>query len=177
MEKEIFKALVEQYQHKVFHTCFVMLHNREDAEDVAQETFVELYRSLDSFKGEANISTFLYKIAINCCMDFIRMKGRKKRNLFAFRSLSPYDIEQLQVRDTVDPHKILEEKNRSEILYKAIDQLPERQKIAFSLAKIEGLKQEDIAGIMETTVSSVESLLTRANKHLRVIISKNINVL
>jgi RNA polymerase sigma-70 factor, ECF subfamily len=168
-----FEILVEEYQHKVFHTCFVMLRNREDAEDAAQEVFVELHRSLEKFKGEASMSTWIYRITLNRCTDHLRMKGRKKRNLFAFKATSNSDMERLSIAGDSNPHQDLEISERHKLLYDAVDSLPNRQRIAFNLAKLEGLPQEKVAEIMETSVSSVESLLVRAKKQLKQLLLKH----
>ncbi|MFT3739607.1 MAG: RNA polymerase sigma factor [Breznakibacter sp.] len=170
-----FDVLVEKYQHKVFHTCIVMLKNREDAEDVAQEVFLEIYRSLDKFRGEASLSTWIYRIAVNRCMDMMRMKKRKKRSLFAFQPKSNDELERLQPTNSQHPHWLMEENERNMLLNQAIEQLPERQKIAFNLAKIEGMKQERVAEIMDTTVGSVESLLIRAKRNLKEMLMKELD--
>jgi RNA polymerase sigma-70 factor (ECF subfamily) len=175
MQIESFPLLVERYQHKVFHTCNVLLKNREDAEDIAQEVFVEVYRSIGNFRGEASLSTWIYRIAVNRCMDYIRMKQRKKRNLFAFSSKSHDEIDRLPVINHAHPHQILEQNEREALIQKAIDQLPERQRLAFNLAKIDGLKQDEVAQIMETTVSSIESLLIRAKKNLKEVLLKELD--
>lgn len=171
VEKEIsvipFDLLVQKYQHKVYHTCFVMLRNREDAEDVAQEVFLEVHRSIDRFRGEASLSTWIYRIALNRCMDFLRMKKRKKRNLFAFQPKSNDEMEKLHVANPEHPQKIMEVNERDAMLYGAIDSLPERQRIAFNLAKVEGMRQEKVAEVMDTSVASVESLLIRAKRNLK----------
>lgn len=170
-----FDVLVGKYQHRVYHTCFVMLKNREDAEDVAQEVFLEVYRSLDKFRGEASLSTWIYRIAVNRCMDMIRMKNRKKRNLFAFQPKSNDELERLQPTNTQHPHLLMEENERNILLNHAIEMLPERQRIAFNLAKVEGLKQERVAEIMDTSVGSVESLLIRAKKNLKDTLLKELD--
>lgn len=170
-----FEMLVEKYQHKVFHTCMVMLKNREDAEDIAQEVFIEVYRSLDKFRGDASLSTWIYRIAVNRCMDLMRMKKRKKRNLFAFQPKSNDELERLQPTNPQHPHWLMEESERNILLNRAIEQLPERQKVAFNLAKVEGMKQDKVAEIMETSVGSVESLLIRAKRNLKEMLLRELD--
>jgi RNA polymerase sigma-70 factor (ECF subfamily) len=162
-----FRVLVEKYQHQVFNTCFHFLRNREDAEDVAQEVFVEIYRSLDRYRGDAALSTWIYRIAMNRCMDHLRMKSRKKRNFMLFRQWGNDELEKLNHPTHEHPHYLLEADEREQIMMNAIQQLPERQRIAFTLSKMEGLKQEEVASIMNCTISSVESLLVRAKKTLK----------
>ncbi len=77
-----FAELLDEYQQKVFHTCISFVPNKEDAEDIAQEVFLEVYRSVHKFKGNSKLSTWIYKICTNKCLEFIRKKNAKKR--FAF---------------------------------------------------------------------------------------------
>lgn len=170
-------ALVETYQHLVFNTCFMFLKNREDAEDVAQEVFVEVYKSMDRFRGDSAVSTWIYRIAVNRSMDYIRMKSRKKRSFFAFTSFDNENLERLQIKDMSNPVTEIEEKEKRLLIEAAIEQLPERQRIAFVLAKVDGLKQEQVADIMETTVGSVESLLIRAKRRLKELLIDQLNEL
>ncbi len=162
-----FSELVTKYQHRVFSICYKFLKNNEDAEDVSQEVFMDIYRKIDEFRGDASLLTWIYRIAVNRCMDHIRMKSRKKRNLFAFHSKDNEELERLQIPTHHHPHAQLEMKEDEQILNQAIQKLPERQRIAFTLAKIDGMKQDEVASVMETTVSSVESLLIRAKKSLK----------
>lgn len=164
-----FKVLVEEYQNKVINLCFGFVHNREDAEDITQEVFIEVYNSVIHFRGEAKISTWLYRISVNKSLDFIRRKNRKKR--FAkFQNILGFErtIEKVQESELTNPHTILENKERIQILNETIKTLPQNQKIAFILSKFEGFKNNEIAEIMKTSLSAVESLMHRAKKNLKV---------
>ncbi len=162
-----FTDLVTRYQHRVYSICYKFLKNNEDAEDVSQEVFMDIYRKIDEFRGDALLLTWIYRIAVNRCMDHIRMKNRKKRNLFAFHSKDNEELERLQIPTHHHPLAQLELKEDEQILNLAIQRLPERQRIAFTLAKIDGMKQDEVASVMDTTVSSIESLLIRAKKSLK----------
>lgn len=172
---ESFHLLVERFQQRVFNTCYMMLRNREDAEDVAQEVFVEVYRSIDKYRGDASLGTWIYRISVNRCLDLLRRQQRKKRSAFAFQNKSNDELERLCVVTTNHPQQIMENKELEALLQQAIDILPERQRVAFLLTKMDGLKQDDVAQIMETTVSSVESLLIRAKKNMKEFLVKRIN--
>ena len=74
-----FKALVERYQEKVRSTCFRFVHNGEDADDLTQEVFIQVYASLPRFREDSGLSTWIYRIAVNKALDFIRRQRRKKR--------------------------------------------------------------------------------------------------
>ena len=151
----------------VYNTALGIVQNPEDAEDVAQEVFVQLYESIKSFKGESKLSTWLYRITVSKAMDHLRKKKRKKR--FAYvQSLFGVNEELLHdPPDFVHPGVSLDNKEKAKELFKAIDQLPAKQKIAFTLNRIEGLSYQEISEIMKLTVASVESLLHRARKNLR----------
>ena len=162
-----FKSLVEDHQEKVRKTCFSLLNNREDAEDVSQEVFIQIYESLKHFREEAEISTWIYRIAVNKSLDFIRKKKRKKRfaqltSLFGFNE----EKEEIALPDSGDPQKDMENKERKQILDSALERLPENQKTAISLSKYEGFSNKEIAEIMDLSLSAVEALMHRAKKNL-----------
>jgi RNA polymerase sigma-70 factor (ECF subfamily) len=167
-EPGAFKELVELYQDRVLNTCYRFLFNREDAEDAAQEVFIDVYNSIASFKQQASISTWLYRVAVNRCIDLIRKKKRKKR--FAIiKSLLVYEEEgkELPAPEKSNPLEHLQQEERMAILMEAVDSLPENQRIAFTLSKCEGIGNKEIARIMDVTLSSVEALMHRAKRSLR----------
>lgn len=163
-----FKNLVESYQTRIYNSCIGILQNAEEAEDITQEVFIEVYRSVKNFKAEAELSTWIYRIAVTKSLDHLRAKKRKKRfgfvkSLFAADSNSP----KFEVVDFVHPGVQLENKEMAAYLFKAIAQLPENQKTAFTLSKIEVLSYQEISEVMKTSVSSVESLMFRAKANLQ----------
>jgi RNA polymerase sigma-70 factor (ECF subfamily) len=143
--------------------------NKEDAEDIAQEVFVEVFNSIKKFKGDSKLSTWIYRITTNKCLEFIRKKNAKKR--FAFlQSLFGNDIpldKTSYFTEMNHPGIVLENKEKSETLFRAINQLPEAQKVVFTLNKVEGMSYKDISEITNKSVSSIESLLFRAKKNLQ----------
>lgn len=166
-DESAFKDIVESSQGLVYNTALGIVQNAEDAEDVAQEVFVQLYESIAGFKGESKLSTWLYRVAVSKAMDHLRKKKRKKR--FAFvRSLFGNNDELVHdPPDFVHPGVSLDNKEKARELFQAVDSLPENQKTAFTLNRIEGLSYQEISEIMNLTVASVESLLHRARKNLR----------
>ena len=164
-----FEQLVESHQRRVVNTCYGFVHNKEDAEDIAQEVFLEVYKSIDSFRQDAEISTWIYRISVSKSLDFIRKQKRKKR----FGHLKTlFGSQQEQIEQIVDPaadtpHEHLEAQERANILRQAVDSLPENQRIAIVLNKYEGFSYQEISDIMGTSVSSIESLLHRAKKKLQ----------
>ncbi len=162
-----FKILVESHQEKVRNTCFRFLKNREDADDIAQEVFVQVYESLGHFREDAELSTWIYRIAVNKSLDFIRKKKRKKRfaqitSLFGFSE----EKEEIVLPAHGNPHEDMEKKERKQVLDSAIAQIPENQQIVITLSKYEGFSNKEIAGIMKLSLSAVEALMHRAKKNL-----------
>ena len=161
--------LLEDFQHKVFGTCLSFVPNREDAEDIAQEVFVEVFNSIGKFKQESKLSTWIYRIATNKCLEFIRKKSAKKR--FAFlQSLSgnDYNLDKASYFTEINhPGLILEQKQTSDTLFLAINKLPEAQRIVFTLNKIDDKSYKEISEITNKSIGSIESLLFRAKKNLQ----------
>jgi RNA polymerase sigma-70 factor, ECF subfamily len=167
--EQAFKELVENYRNMVINTCFGLLHNMEDAEDVAQDVFIEVFRSVENFRADSKISTWLYRIAVNRSLNFIR--DNKKRKWFqSFDDLVESKKEilnQLNHQNAGDPESELENSQRALLLHEAIDSLPKNQRVTFTLNKYEDLTYKEIAELMKLSVSSVESLIHRAKKNLQ----------
>ncbi|MEN8745605.1 MAG: sigma-70 family RNA polymerase sigma factor [Polaribacter sp.] len=164
-----FGQLIDAYQQKIFGTCISFIPNKEDAEDVAQEVFLEVFKSISKFKSNAKLSTWIYKITTNKCLEFIRKKKTKKR--FAFmQTLSGDDLPIPMTPYFVEinhPGILLENKEKTALIFKAIDTLPAQQKVIFTLAKIDGKRYQEIVEITGKSLSSVESVLFRAKKNLQ----------
>lgn len=165
---DAFKQLVEHYQYKVVNTCYGFVHHKEDAEDIAQEVFIEVSRSIANFRAEAQLSTWIYRIAVTKSLDFLRKRKRQKR-LKYIRNMLGLDnqVEQIPAPQSANPQTILENQERARILQHAVDSLAENQKIAITLHKYEGFSYQEIAEIMGTSVSAVESLMHRAKRSLQ----------
>lgn len=166
-DPDAFRELVEANQDRVINTCFGFVKNKDDAEDIAQEVFIEVFQSIKGFRKDAKISTWLYRIAVNKSLDHIRKKKRKKRfaQLIFLDNTDDNDI--FEVPSFENPQKELEDSERRKILMYAINQLPKNQKIAITLSKIEKIKNKEIASILDTSVSAVEALMHRAKTNLR----------
>lgn len=164
-----FSRLLDDYQQKVFGTCISFIPNKEDAEDVAQEVFLEVFKSIHKFKGDSKLSTWIYKIATNKCLEFIRKKNTKKR--FAFMQTimgNEIPIDKTSYFTEVNhPGILLENKEKSAIIFRAINTLPESQRVIFTLAKIDGKSYQEIVEITGKSLSSVESIMFRAKKGLQ----------
>ncbi len=160
----------------VLNTCFRFVMNKEDAEDISQEVFIEAYRSLDSFRQESKLSTWLYRIAVTKSLDHLRKKKRKKRFSSLKRVIGINDpAEELPMPSNETPAEVLSGNERVEVLQRALDALPDNQKTAFLLSKYDGYSNQEIAEIMQTSVSAIESLVHRAKKNLQKQLEKYYN--
>ena len=163
-----FQELVETFQDKVLNTCLGFVPNQHDAEDLVQEVFIEVYRSISKFRGDSKLSTWIYRITTTKCLEHLRAKKRQKRQSF-FQSLIGMheNADRIKAYDFDHPGVLMENRERTKMLYQAIEKLPENQRVAFTLHKIEGLSYQEITEVMETSLSSVESLMFRAKKNLK----------
>ena len=163
-----FRILVDEHQRKVLNTCYRFLNNKEDAEDLTQEVFLEVYKSISSFRGESKISTWIYRIAVTKSLDFIRKKKRKKRFTILKRVFSDDNIKSgIPDKTNLNPDKKVEEQDRIRILNEALESLPQNQRAAFTLSKYDEMSYKEIAEILNTTIPSVESLIHRAKNNLK----------
>ncbi|NTU52500.1 MAG: RNA polymerase sigma factor [Chlorobiaceae bacterium] len=166
--ERLFSDLVTEHQDMVVNTCYRFVFNREDAEDLAQEVFVEVHRSLDKFREESKLSTWIYRIAVSKSLDHLRRQKRKKRFSSLKRIIGIDDpADSIAAPDLDNPADVLVVKERIAILQEALDSLPDNQKTAFLLSKHDGYSNQEIADILQTTIPAVESLIHRAKKNLQ----------
>ena len=175
-DPKAFQSLVSDHSERVYNLCLSILQNQSDSEDVTQEVFTTVFLSISQFKGDSKLSTWIYRIAVNKCQEHIRSKSRRKR--FGFLTT----LEKAEISNPINlstsfqhPGIELEKKERAAILFAAIDRLPENQKIAFTLHKIDGLPYEEVAEVMSTSLSSIESLIFRARQKLRQLLADYYN--
>lgn len=159
-----FVLLYEEHISMVYNLCLSYVQNTEDAEEIAQDVFVKVNANLENFGGQSSIKTWIYKITINQCLDFIKSKQRKKRS---FLSSMFSGNENLSIPDFNHPGIQLEQKEAYEALFQKINHLPHQQKTALILKHVEGMTQKEVAEIMGTTQKAVESLLQRAKSNLK----------
>jgi RNA polymerase sigma-70 factor (ECF subfamily) len=156
-----FRELVAAYQDKVYNTVLGFVQQEDDARDLTQDVFIKVWQSIKTFRHDAALGTWIYRIAVSKSLDQLRKNKRKAGGLLGLFGARAASV------DFHHPGVAAEQKENSAILFKAVNRLPENQKTAFLLQKLEGLGQQEIAEVMDTTVSSVESLLHRARQNLR----------
>ena len=166
--EDAFRSLVERYQEQVLNTCLGFVPNRQDAEDISQEVFIEVFRAVKNFRGESSIATWLYRLSVNQSLQWLRYRKRKKRLAF-FQSLIGLESPAaLRVPDPVDhPGIALEQREQTAILYQHLESLPENQRAALTLHKIDQLSHAAIADILHLSIPAVESLIHRAKKSMQ----------
>ncbi len=169
-DQATFKLLVENHQQLVIRTCYSLVHDLEDARDLAQEVFIEILKSASSFRGNAKLSSWIYRIAVNKSLNHLkRAKRREAFTLFSFQDRRGGEKgEQITDRNSYHGGDVaMEEKELKEVLHAAINRLPVNQKIAFTLHNYEELPYKEIAEVMNVSLSSVESLIHRAKLNLQ----------
>ena len=154
-DQKAFKLLVDNYQLMVVNTCHAFVHDRDEAEDIAQDVFIQVFESLGKFRFESKLSTWLYRIAVNRSINHCKSpRGRAIK----------VDIESWKQQEVAQSPEMPQQQ-----LLEEQDRLPENQRTALILNKYEELSYKEIAEIMGTSLSSVESLLFRAKNNLEKI--------
>jgi RNA polymerase sigma factor (sigma-70 family) len=167
--QEAFRQLVMAYQQMVYNTSLGMLQQESDAEDITQEVFISVFQHIREFRSGSALSTWIYRITVNKCMEFIRYKNRRKRIATVLRHFGGSSGRLSEEKaDFVHPGVKLQQKELATQLFRAMARLPVRQHSAFVLHKIEGLSYQEIGEVLGLSVSSVESLLFRAKKNLQM---------
>lgn len=158
-DRKAFQQLYEIYAEKVYNTALSYAQNAPDAEEITQDVFTSIFRNAGKFKGDAALSTWIYRITVNTSLNQLKSKRR-----FSFLK---FGLSESDRPDFEHPGVVMEKKENAKVLFKAIDTLPDSQKTAFILSFVEELPRQEVADIMETSLKAVESLLQRAKKNLR----------
>ena len=157
------QELYTKYGKLVYNLSLQYVQNKEDAEEITQDVFVAIHLSIDGFKEQSKISTWIYRITINKSLDFIRSKNRKRR-FAVLTSLFFADGNEAHVETSHfnNPGVLMEQKEKLQHIYQFINELPPNQKTALILNKLENKSQQEIAEIMNLSPKAVESLIQRA---------------
>jgi RNA polymerase sigma factor (sigma-70 family) len=166
--EEAFERLILLFRDRIYNTSLSFIQNREDAEEITQDVFISVYERIHTFRNDASLGTWLYRIAVTRSLELIRKQNRKKRKVLN-RFFGGQGAMEEQP-DFYHPGVATERKEDAAILFKAIRQLPAQQQTAFLLRKTENLSQQEIASVMKTSASAVESLLQRARSNLKKIL-------
>jgi len=162
-DDKAFKIFYEIYKDMVYNICFRMLNNRQDAEDITQDVFIKAIKSIHKFRGDSKLSTWIYQIAVNTSLNYIR---RKKIEMWISLDFLVGKEESFKDTTHIRPDFELEKKESEALVQQAIQTLPPRQRMAIILQRYEGLSYKKIAKVMKTSISAVESLLHHAKDNL-----------
>jgi RNA polymerase sigma-70 factor (ECF subfamily) len=157
-----FSYIVDKYQNIVFSIALKVLRNREEAEEMAQESFIKAYKSLKSFKGKAKFSTWLYRITYNTCIS----ETRKKKKHFT-------STDDIQIEDEADEMNLdgIPEENRAKVIQEALKKLPEEEYTLVLLYYFEEQSVDDICKVTGLSESNTKVKLYRARKKLYTILN------
>jgi RNA polymerase sigma-70 factor, ECF subfamily len=160
-EREAFDRLVERYQRDVYRLCYRYVNNHADASDMAQEVFLRAYRAIGKFRGDSAFSTWLYRIAVNTCLNFRSLRRPQTQGLDeSLPARGPGALERL------------EREERSRRVRQAVSRLPERQRATLILKVYQELTHEEVARILGSSVGTVKANLFHALVNLRNLVAE-----
>ncbi|MBI5640271.1 MAG: sigma-70 family RNA polymerase sigma factor [Nitrospirae bacterium] len=168
-DNSAFEELILKYQDRIYNLCRHMLGNAHDAEDMAQDSFIKAYQNLKRFRPEASFYTWLYRIAVNTCLDF------KKRPFFEslFRTSDKGEEFVLEpISEGPSPEKELETRQMMHALQKGLAQLSPKFRTVLILREMEGFSYEEIAEVLDLSTGTVKSRISRAREELKKSMTK-----
>lgn len=170
--EEAFTELVNRYSEKVYRLAYRITNNPDDAEEVLQEVFIILVEKLNTFRQESRFSTWLYRVAANASYMFLRGGKKNKESQVSFDDYKPYNdhgvLEGVSDKDWSDiPDYKLVSMEGTQLIEKAINELPEEYRIVFHMKDVEGMTSNEIAKILNLSLPAVKSRVLRARLFLR----------
>jgi RNA polymerase sigma-70 factor (ECF subfamily) len=159
-DADAFERFVRKYERPVLSTIYRYVGDRAAAEDVAQDVFLQVWRRAESFQRKSSFSSWLYRVVVNRCLNFRQKRARTKN----------VPLDESLVADGPGPDERLDGERKAAAVRAAVAELPGRQRMALILSTFEGRRYREIAEIMNTSTSSVESLLFRARQNLKSIL-------
>ena len=167
-DTEAFRELVERYQRKVAAVAMGMVHNRDDALELTQETFVKAFENIDKFKGESSFYTWLYRIVVNLGIDFQRRERRHPTVAIEDRAIGSGDItDEMANQHASDPYREVRAHEIGDRVSQAINELTPDHKAVILLREVEGLSYDEISRVMQCSKGTVMSRLHYARKKLQ----------
>lgn len=163
-DRESFRVIMERYQPKVMAVAFGIVHNQDDAKDIAQEAFLKIYRSIDKFRGDSKFYTWVYRITVNIAIDFMRKKTKKEK--VQYNDALKADIPMPESKES-SPRQRMVVNEMYQKLQEIINKLSYDQQTAFVLREMEDLSYQEIADIMKCSVGTVMSRLFYARQKVR----------
>jgi RNA polymerase sigma-70 factor (ECF subfamily) len=168
-DMKAFGMLIKRYEQTVYNMAYRMLKNVEDAKDAAQEIFLKVFASLNSFRGESSFATWLYRIATNECIN--RLKRPKFLSLEELRREYENEEKPIEPPQLIDasplPEELAERREIQQLVHKAMDELPDHYRLVITLRHLQGLPYNEIAETLDLPVGTVKTYLFRAKKILK----------
>ena len=166
-DQAAFERLVLKYQDRVYNICRYMLGNESDAEDASQDVFIKIYKKLGYFKPSPYLASWVYRIAVNTCIDYKRRPFHESMNRTSENG-SEYIIE--RVSDDPGPERFFESKQTGQAVIRALSRLSNKLRVVIVLKEIEGLSYEEISETLDISLGTVKSRISRAREELRGLI-------
>jgi RNA polymerase sigma factor (sigma-70 family) len=167
-DTNVFGVLVDRYKEMIFTLALKMIKNREEAEEVSQDTFIKVFNSLNKFKGDSKFSTWIYKIAYNTCLDRLK-KNKKEENTISIDEFSDHLVKTLD-----NALSALEEKERKQTIQNCLNLLSREESFLLTLYYFDDQNLDEIAKIMDINSNNVKVKLFRSRKKLAVILKKQL---
>ncbi len=161
-----FAFLVNSYKNRLYSAVLNILQDKDDTEDALQETFIQVHESIAMFREDSTLSTWIYRIAVRKALEKLRRRKTRQR----IQSIVPWWMPKEKSPDAnlhLNEGIEIEQKEQAQALFKAINLLPAKQKIAFTLIQVQGMKYEEACDVMQMGVKAIESLNSRAKENLR----------
>lgn len=170
-----FEQLIRDNETRIYNLILRMVGNPEDAMDLSQETFLNAWKGLSSFHGDSAFSTWLYRLANNVCLDFLRSQKRRQDTIGSPLSLDGEDAPPPPADSAPKPDEQLEHKERSLALHRALAELPEHHSQILILRELSGLSYQEISDVLKLDIGTVKSRLTRARLALKKVLLEDGN--
>ena len=165
-DSKAFRQLVDRHQNRIIGLAYKFTRNGQDAEDIAQEVFLNIWKKAKKYRGESQVSTWIYRITVNTSLNYLRKHKRDKD------AVSDEHLAGLPDSPASRPDTTFETETNKRIFYEALEKLPEKLRVPFVLNKIEGLSYKQVADTLKISLPNVESRIFRAKKNLQNILAE-----
>jgi len=164
---DAFEELVLEYQTRVYNIALKMTGNADDAYDVSQEVFLKAFKALDGFRGEASFGSWLYRLAANLSVDFIRRQARRRPDRLVYLDDDSDEERPVEIPDfTYEPQAALERRELLGAVEEGIKKLPEEQRLVLVMRDVNGLSYAEISEALDMELGTVKSRIFRARARL-----------
>ena len=164
---ELYEEIIKRYQNKVYSTVYSYVRDSEEAKDLTQEIFIKIYNNLSNFKNMSRFSTYLYRVAVNCCIDWTRKKRLKTVSVMFYQEDSEIEIYEYITDLSCNPEQLLLKQENISIIRKEINKLPEIYRTVMIMFYFQDFSPQEIADILEIPRKTVDTRLYRARNMLR----------